>query len=56
MKQYSIKVKNGGCKEAELQMMFDEMTRNGWQLDKVASAGSDTIFNQKFVYIFSKDN
>ena len=56
MRQYLVRVRNGGCRQDELTELFNDLSSKGWIFDKICSSGSDGIFNQRVYIIFYLDN
>lgn len=55
MREYIVKIRNGGCREGELTDLFNELSSKGWIFDKICSSGSDGILAQRVYIIFYKD-
>lgn len=55
MREYIIKVKNGGCRESELQELFDMCSKQGWLFDSISCAGSDSTFSQRIYIVFYRE-
>lgn len=52
MKEYLVKVRNGGCSESELTDLFNKLSREGWTFDKISCSGNDNLFGQRVYIIF----
>lgn len=55
MREYMVKVRNGGCRESELTDLFNELSSKGWIFDKICSSGCDSIFNQRVYIVFYRE-
>ena len=55
MREYLVKVRNGGCREDELTDLFNDLSARGWIFDKISCSGSDGIFSQRVYIVFYRE-